>query len=370
MERDKVGKPTDGESHAVSYPPAIVVYIVDPFSYENADKEVHSSTSTLGLLRCFMEMLPFLPAHIRNAISVQIVPCQYLLQPVHSGDRHIYVQHLKSLAFSVYTQCRRPLPNSTNFKALTGFGPGLALDMALKSPEVNALTFAKAVGVVCWPGSGDLTTMEGGDWAAWQDGPRRAERKHGSYSLQSKHTLILMCGISAADTPSILSACLVAMEPQGSFDTSCTHILVFPTSAMVQVNANTSEPIDISFNPINPVLVVVCAVQGQGADRMESHEEALSILQQPMALGFFISTVKAGPLPDWFWAACPEAQNQCPLFLKASLHLHVSSVQSDELLHSKHSHPLDSNHTSDVLRYEPSRLVQQQQLNLSHFNEN
>lgn len=26
-----------------------------------------------------------------------------------------------------------------------------------------------------------------------------------------------MCGISAADSPSILSACLVSMEPQGSF---------------------------------------------------------------------------------------------------------------------------------------------------------
>lgn len=26
-----------------------------------------------------------------------------------------------------------------------------------------------------------------------------------------------MCGISAADSPTILSACLVAMEPQGSF---------------------------------------------------------------------------------------------------------------------------------------------------------
>lgn len=35
-------------------------------------------------------------------------------------------------------------------------------------------------------------------------------------------------------------------------DTSCTHILVFPTSAMVQVNTNTTEPIDINFNPINP----------------------------------------------------------------------------------------------------------------------
>lgn len=72
MEREKVGKPTDGESHAVSYPPAIVVYIVDPFSYEDADREVHSSAYTLGLLRCYMEMLQFLPARIRNAVSVQV----------------------------------------------------------------------------------------------------------------------------------------------------------------------------------------------------------------------------------------------------------------------------------------------------------
>lgn len=72
MERDKVGKPTDGESHAVSYPPAIVVYIVDPFSYEDTDQEVHSGTYTLGLLRCYMEMLHFLPARIRNAVSVQV----------------------------------------------------------------------------------------------------------------------------------------------------------------------------------------------------------------------------------------------------------------------------------------------------------
>lgn len=36
-----------------------------------------------------------------------------------------------------------------------------------------------------------------------------------------------MCGISASDTPSILSVCLVAMEPQGSFiimpGTACAH---------------------------------------------------------------------------------------------------------------------------------------------------
>lgn len=56
--------------------------------------------------------------------------------------------------------------------------------------------------------------------------------------------------------------------------------------------------------------------QGQSTDRMESHEEAPNILQQPLALGYFVSTVKAGPLPDWFWSSCPQAQNQCPLFLK------------------------------------------------------
>lgn len=30
MDRDKVGVPTDGDSHAITYPPAIVVYIIDP----------------------------------------------------------------------------------------------------------------------------------------------------------------------------------------------------------------------------------------------------------------------------------------------------------------------------------------------------
>ncbi len=60
--------------------------------------------------------------------------------------------------------------------------------------------------------------------------------------------------------------------------------------------------------------------QGQSTDRMESHEEAPNILQQPLALGYFVSTAKAGPLPDWFWSACPQAQNQCPLFLKVLAH--------------------------------------------------
>ena len=49
MDRDKVGVPTDGESHALAYPPAIMVYIVDPFSYEEDEGSPHSGVWTLGL---------------------------------------------------------------------------------------------------------------------------------------------------------------------------------------------------------------------------------------------------------------------------------------------------------------------------------
>ncbi|MGH0159948.1 UNVERIFIED_CONTAM: hypothetical protein FKN15_046227 [Acipenser sinensis] len=570
MERDKVGVPTDGDSHAITYPPAIVLYIVDPFTYDETEGGAHSSNVwTLGLLRCYLEMIQFLPPHIRNAVSVQIIPCQYLLQPVKNDERHIYSQHLKSLAFSVFTQCRRPLPASTNVKTLTGFGPGLVLDTSLKSPErpeclrlytppfilapvkdkqtelgetfgeaaqkynvlfvgyclshdqrwllgtctdlygelletciinidvpnrarrkkgsarrmglqklwewclglvqMTSLPWRVVIGRLGRIGHGELR-----DWSILlsrrnlQSLSRRlkemcrmcgisaadspsilsaclvAMEPQGSFVIMPDWSILLsrrnlqslsrrlkemcrMCGISAADSPSILSACLVAMEPQGSFvimpdsvstgsvfgrsttlnmqtsqlntpqDTSCTHILVFPTSAFVQVaNSNyTTENIDLAFNPnndgadgmgifdlldtgedlVDPDIISILPAsptnspvhspgshyphggdgsKGQSTDRLlstESHDEAPNILQQPLALGYFVSTAKAGPLPDWFWSACPQAQNQCPLFLKASLHLHVPSVQSDELLHSKHSHPLDSNQTSDVLRF-------------------
>lgn len=60
-------------------------------------------------------------------------------------DRQIYTQHLKSLAFSAFTQCRRPLPTSTNVKTLTGFGPGLAMETALKSPDVSIFSMTRVI---------------------------------------------------------------------------------------------------------------------------------------------------------------------------------------------------------------------------------
>lgn len=87
MDRDKVGIPTDGDSHAITYPPAVVVYIIDPFTYENKDESTNSSNIwTLGLLRCFLEMVQTLPPHMKNIVSVQV-------RMINVADK-IYVKQL------------------------------------------------------------------------------------------------------------------------------------------------------------------------------------------------------------------------------------------------------------------------------------
>uniref|UniRef100_A0A023F408 Mediator of RNA polymerase II transcription subunit 13 n=2 Tax=Triatominae TaxID=70999 RepID=A0A023F408_TRIIF len=61
-------------------------------------------------------------------------------------------------------------------------------------------------------------------------------------------------------------------------------------------------------------------------------------------------------MPRWFWSACPHLETACPAFLKNALHLHSTAIQqnSDELLQQQTAvagHPLDSQYTTDVLRY-------------------
>lgn len=89
MEREKVGVPTDGDSHAITYPPAIMIYIVDPFSYEEAEPGTsHSSVWTLGLLCCYLEMLQALPAHIRNSVFVQVGEAEDDLSRIFCSPSH------------------------------------------------------------------------------------------------------------------------------------------------------------------------------------------------------------------------------------------------------------------------------------------
>ncbi|KAM4635777.1 mediator of RNA polymerase II transcription subunit 13-like [Polymixia lowei] len=523
-EQARIGIPTladSVESHA--HPPAIVIYIVDPFlcSSEVRDgggggcegEEVEAgSIWLLGLLRCYTEMLQTLPESMKPALVLQVVPCQYLLQPT-SGESHLYLQHLRSLAFSCYSQCRRLLPQQTHIKSLTGFGPVSTVNSVLKSPEhpsplqlysppfvlgptrpkqpepgevwaeippkYNVLFVGYCLShdqrwilVSCTDQQGELleTCIINIDVPNRARRPKVSARKmglqklwewcvgiiqmtsmpwrivigrlgrlgHGELkdwsSLLGEHSLhsisrqlreaCRMCGISSADSPSILSACLVAMEPQGSLvvmpdavtmgsvfgrstalnlqtsqlntpqDASCTHILVFPTSATTQLapssyptEDNPDDMFDLPFpdeleNDIGHDMMLITGnlhsspntspvpspgspsgmgmgshfqhTRSQGERLLSRDSPPEELKQQPLALGYYVSTAQATGLPHWFWASCPQAQSQCPLFLKASLHHHISIAQSDELVSDKTKrspHPLDSKTTSDVLRF-------------------
>lgn len=52
-------------------PPAVVVYLVEPFSLGSEMSDVQR-LACLGLLRCFTAMLNAIPEHVRSNISVQV----------------------------------------------------------------------------------------------------------------------------------------------------------------------------------------------------------------------------------------------------------------------------------------------------------
>merc|ERR1712062_449085 len=89
----------------------------------------------------------------------------------------------------------------------------------------------------------------------------------------------------------------------------------------------------------------------------EEADERIEILQQPLALGYMVSTAKTGPMPRWFWASCPHLEKTSPVFLKSALHINVASLMhggDDGFAPNSSSgrvHSLDSNYTADVLRY-------------------
>ncbi|PIK48657.1 putative mediator of RNA polymerase II transcription subunit 13 [Apostichopus japonicus] len=240
-----------------------------------------------------------------------------------------------------------------------------------------------------------------------------------------------MCSVpGSSEYPCILSACLVSLEPETGLrimadsvaadkcskssqrdqpscqlhtpdDATCTHIMVFPTSATKQDASATyqSEPINGSdlpqprgqrslgddlFNDSdivrslfeNPIMDDVRSPtqldHPQGSPSLLPAMNSIGIdsgikwfarerpprrcrERSPTALSprLLFSTAKAGNLPKWFWSSCPEAETNCPVFLKAALHVNNGAVQqtSDDIYQKPHTHSLDSNKTTDVLRY-------------------
>ncbi|XP_022252364.1 mediator of RNA polymerase II transcription subunit 13-like isoform X2 [Limulus polyphemus] len=498
-------------------PPALVVYIIEPFTYGDPDRDLYR-LATLGLLLCYNQMLRYLPEHIRNSIHVQIIRLDCVLSMGKAENFSQYQNELKALAFSVFSQCRRLLNHPSRIKSLTGFGPSAVQERFLNvkqmknriprtlfcPPFILATTKDKQIELgemfgdcqekssvlyCCYCPTEDHRWLlaccinEKGDilenCCINIDIPDRTHRRKASSRTIGLHKLLdfvlsvmssscsqwrLVVGrlgrighgelkdwasllgrksllrytrqlrqlcsqcavLSAVDIPCILSACLVSLEPDSSFrimpdqctsdnrfgssshgcelstpeDASCTHILVYPTSATSQSSQATfqqehidpladddflrtldiTEEQDISdligladtltHSPIGSPRRDCGSPGGRhspfhhngpvkslGSVTGDHQEEPLQLLQQPLALGYYVSTAKTGPLPRWFWSSCPHLKDACPVFLKSALHIHSPTVQqnSDELLHTnqhvRNCHPLDSNLTTDVLRY-------------------
>ncbi|XP_055536254.1 mediator of RNA polymerase II transcription subunit 13 isoform X2 [Wyeomyia smithii] len=242
--------------------------------------------------------------------------------------------------------------------------------------------------------------------------------------------------------PSILSACLVTLEPDSELrvmpdqftpderfsqlsmqsplttpqDVTCTHILVFPTSARTQsaqsafVAEHINDELELTLGdgnlddlglgedcedgitglgdlfdnwddlPMNQPIPQDsqqgspfegrqfegqrqspgdsgsnCAQNLNGYTTQEA-EDVGSLAQQPMAIGYLVSTAPTGRMPSWFWSSCPHLENVCPVFLRIALHLNSFQIlqnNDDPMAQSQSTteHPLDSNMTADVLRF-------------------
>ncbi|OWR52508.1 hypothetical protein KGM_209621 [Danaus plexippus plexippus] len=189
-------------------------------------------------------------------------------------------------------------------------------------------------------------------------------------------------------------------------DVTATHILVFPTSATTQSNQMPFEPPNANGEENDMLLGLEMVDEDMGEDNMtdlligdmfmwpagsprasprrhddeasregsparnahmnntgaytrddDHHPEQVgTVLQQPLALGYLVSTAPLGAMPGWWWASCWHLRDACPAFLKNALHLQCAVTAHDDYTsltqrRDHNAHPLDSTTTTDVLRY-------------------
>ena len=63
------------------------------------------------------------------------------------------------------------------------------------------------------------------------------------------------------------------------------------------------------------------AVTSTMASLEMEESNSLNLLQQPQAMGFYVSTAPPGPLPQWFWSSCPHRKNHLPVCFKVLKHV-------------------------------------------------
>lgn len=119
----------EGQPH-----PALVVYVVDPFSFgeDNCDM---LRLANLALLRSFTQIFPQLPNSLKHNIYLQVVSLESIFELTQKRSQSRMSHSMRGLAFSVYSQVQRPMQYVKECKTLTGFGPASAMERFLKDNE-------------------------------------------------------------------------------------------------------------------------------------------------------------------------------------------------------------------------------------------
>ncbi|EDW79310.2 uncharacterized protein Dwil_GK13446 [Drosophila willistoni] len=506
-----------GETLEDINPSAIVLYVVNPFTFASDSCELER-LALIALLRCYAELLKVIPDSVRAQMNIQIISLEAVMELGPCGNRKRFSDEIKCLALNIFSQCRRHLVHAQSVKSLTGFGTAANMEAFLKTKdepnrkaykmytapfvlapmhERNDKTdFSRAAGSMHGQNEHRYSVMycnyclsEDQAWLLATatdergellekvciniDVPNRLRRRKaparyvalkklmdfimglisqtpqmwrlvigrigriGHSELKSWSYLLSKQQLQKASKqfkdmckqctlmypPTILSACLVTLEPDAKLrvmpdqftpderfsqismqnplstpqDVTCTHILVFPTSAVCASftrQFQNEPPVDDDFltfeeegneefsdADIGDIFwdtAHMDRVSPTGSPgRMEDNrswpsaggnnfkcsppqevEEVGSLNQQPISVGYMVSTAPTGRMPAWFWSACPHLEDVCPVFLKTALHLHVPSIQiADDMFNqtnahqSANDHPLDSSLTADVLRF-------------------
>ncbi|GMT16516.1 hypothetical protein PFISCL1PPCAC_7813 [Pristionchus fissidentatus] len=274
------------------------------------------------------------------------------------------------------------------------------LDKLWKFIEGAMMSESKPIRLVI----GKLGKMGHGEFKAWCHILSRSNLKKYSTRLRESCTT---CNSSGA--PILLSACLISTEPEAHLqvlpsyftpvdpasnqkkirplhtpgDNTITHIMVFPTSADVQLiqSADVGGGDDFDglgdfdvglggddMNLNDLVADIMAGDDGEGGERAamrNAHANSFfdgaleaGVPNQPLASGWMISTAPGGELPDWFWSSCPSLKRRLPVHLRSSLHINESQLlRSDDMLQAKKekeqegNHALDSQKTDEVLRH-------------------
>ena len=122
----------------MSEPPAIVIYMIDPFSFGVDNLELQR-LSSLAMMRCFSDILhdSRIPDNIRQSVYLQTVNLETVYSLGDTTDITRSTHLLRQLCLSVYTQAMRPNSFNNLAKTLTGFGPASAAERYLKSIDAK-----------------------------------------------------------------------------------------------------------------------------------------------------------------------------------------------------------------------------------------